>query len=289
MADTNTTTATPYKHTVLNEIFNAAFWDANCGAYVAPVTLEEVEERFNRVIEGLAALYAIPTSGDDAVPRLRTEDVPAGTVQEQLSAFYTTDLEPAFITTLGTPITGKPRIAADQPAVRAAREGILEQLGATKVNSLPAGQPGSLKFSLNVPALERLIGGNSEMEVELRKSIVQEFAKRHLTSVAQEWKATIEAEKQRLFDEVFNNYCVRSSWGSRTLSSDASALVLSEVKNAISALLQNEIQKSVQAAFSALQPQLDGKIEAALHHVITTKVHEKVKQQALGALKEALG
>lgn len=36
---------------------------------------------------------------------------------------------------------------------------------------------------LDVPALERLIGGDSEVEVQLRQGVVEEFAKRHLGAV----------------------------------------------------------------------------------------------------------
>lgn len=43
----------------------------------------------------------------------------------------------------------------------------------------------SIKLQINsVEALERLIGGDSEVEIEIRGNIVQEFAKRHLKSIA---------------------------------------------------------------------------------------------------------
>lgn len=41
----------------------------------------------------------------------------------------------------------------------------------------------AIVIRLDVPALERLIGGDSEVEVELRKGVVAEFARRHLTAV----------------------------------------------------------------------------------------------------------
>lgn len=44
----------------------------------------------------------------------------------------------------------------------------------------------SIVIRLDVPALERLIGGDSEVEVQLRKGVVEEFAKRHLTAVLKE-------------------------------------------------------------------------------------------------------
>jgi hypothetical protein len=41
-----------------------------------------------------------------------------------------------------------------------------------------------MKITLDVKALEALIAGNSEAEVELRNCVVQEFAKRHFKAVA---------------------------------------------------------------------------------------------------------
>lgn len=275
---------TDYKHSALNEIFNAAFWSPDVGAYVAPATLEEIEERFNRVIAGLAALYEIPTSGSDASPRLRADGVPTSAIQEQLRAFYASDLDPAFVATLGTPVT-KPCILEELPAAKDARDGILEQLGAPMAN----GQPGVLKFSLNVPALQRLIGGDSAVEIELRKSIVQEFAKRHLTAVANEWKGEIAEEKQRLFDEVFNTFCTQSSWGSRTLSADARELVSAHVKTAVDYYAKTTVQEAAQAIFAGLMPQLDAKIEAAMNQAIAKAVNEQVKEKALAAITAALG
>jgi len=43
------------------------------------------------------------------------------------------------------------------------------------------------KIQINsLAALERLIGNDTEMEIELRNSIVQEFTKKHLRSIAEE-------------------------------------------------------------------------------------------------------
>lgn len=55
-----------------------------------------------------------------------------------------------------------------------------------------------MRLELNLPALERLIGGDTEIEVALRQQIVQEFARRHLKEVAEKetYEAAIEAAKQ---------------------------------------------------------------------------------------------
>ena len=45
--------------------------------------------------------------------------------------------------------------------------------------------PTTITLSLNRPALERLIGNDTQLEVELRHQVVEEFAKRHLKEVVQ--------------------------------------------------------------------------------------------------------
>lgn len=47
-----------------------------------------------------------------------------------------------------------------------------------------AHQPNVVKMFLSGPALERLIGGDTEMEMHCRQQIVDSFARRHLTSIA---------------------------------------------------------------------------------------------------------
>lgn len=41
-----------------------------------------------------------------------------------------------------------------------------------------------MKMQLDAAALERLLGGQTEIEVELRSAVVQAFAKQHLKAVA---------------------------------------------------------------------------------------------------------
>lgn len=55
-----------------------------------------------------------------------------------------------------------------------------------------------MKLELNGPALERLIGGDTEVELHLRKQIVHNFAKKHLKVVAEQeaYRAALEEAKQ---------------------------------------------------------------------------------------------
>jgi hypothetical protein len=64
-----------------------------------------------------------------------------------------------------------------------------------------------MKLSLNLPALERLIGGDGEIEVELRHQIVKEFTKKYLkgivdSSVFQSYQRELLEELRKAVKEV---------------------------------------------------------------------------------------
>lgn len=67
-----------------------------------------------------------------------------------------------------------------------------------------------MKVELTLPALERLIGGETEIEFEARRQIVENFATHHikafvndktLAALNAKWKAELEGEIKRLMDE----------------------------------------------------------------------------------------
>ncbi len=62
-------------------------------------------------------------------------------------------------------------------------------------------------------ALERLIGGDSQLEIELRNSIVQEFAEKYLKAVAN--SEVIDSKLEKLKNgliEQFNSECEKKNW-----------------------------------------------------------------------------
>ena len=55
---------------------------------------------------------------------------------------------------------------------------------------------GKMRLELNLPALERMLAGDSEIEVHLRHQIVEEFAKKHLIAI----------QKDETFKEMLKLY-----------------------------------------------------------------------------------
>lgn len=68
-----------------------------------------------------------------------------------------------------------------------------------------------LRLTLTTSALERLIGGDTETELDLRQAVVAEFAKRHLGAILkssefqkaiEDYKETIREEAAKVFGEA---------------------------------------------------------------------------------------
>lgn len=61
-----------------------------------------------------------------------------------------------------------------------------------------------MKIALDNSALERLIGGDNEVEVEIRNLVVQEFAKKHLKAVVNDpaFGHFLEAESRQMREAV---------------------------------------------------------------------------------------
>lgn len=137
--------------------------------------------------------------------------------------------------------------------------------------------PTVLKFTMTIPVLERLIGGDSAVEVELRKSIVQEFTKRHLVAVANELKGSIEAERDRLFNQILLDTTVPGGWGQRELSLESKVLVKKCISSQIESLVHEWVEKAVQKEFDLRMPDLSVMVERHIRLVVDNLVRQKLK------------
>ena len=102
----------------------------------------------------------------------------------------------------------------------------------------------------NLEALERLIGGDTETEIEIRNSIVQEFAKRHLKAVAQE-QITM-ALKNTLIQEIKDKFLEEKkdayNWNKTTmLNKETSLLIKNEVNNILESNLRQTIKDFIKS------------------------------------------
>jgi uncharacterized membrane protein YheB (UPF0754 family) len=150
-------------------------------------------------------------------------------------------------------------------------------------------QPVQVFLSLNRPALERLLGGDGELEVTLRNQIVDEFIKQHLAEALN--RKVLSDLRQRMYqvcDEVLKDYWQRgNSWnGAVTLSDSLKQRIQAAAADAIDATVQEALLTKVQERITIWSRDLDSRIRRAvdaqlnekkINELIDTGVRERLE------------
>lgn len=121
-----------------------------------------------------------------------------------------------------------------------------------------------MKIQINsLDALERLIGGDSEVEIEIRNSIVQEFTKKYLKSVAEKVldsevavftkgiKATFQQQAQDAIGEMKNPGFYSQTFTptenfKRVIKEEANKAVSKEITSVIDARITEMVKQGIE-------------------------------------------
>lgn len=162
-----------------------------------------------------------------------------------------------------------------------------------------------IKLVLDASAVERLIGGNSEMEIEIRQCIAAEFAKRHFSTISQnngikaavaEFKAELPAVRKEL--EGLRKACIDAAerivlqeiavdvhLTSYAKSVKLNALVTAAIKDSVAAEIRAEIQKQILDACESFNACLTEHINKLVFEEITTMTKSIARREILKALE----
>lgn len=162
----------------------------------------------------------------------------------------------------------------------------------TKLKNYPNEKDDSMKLFLNLPALERLIGGDSEVEISLRHQIVNEFTKRSLTEIAksQSYQKTLQELRNILDDEVKNTVGITLKNGYRSSHSDQ---LREQIQSIIQKAVDEAIDKSIQTAIKNKMDYYESKtfeqvIENKVGYAFNVKIDQLVKAEVERRMKLAL-
>lgn len=144
-------------------------------------------------------------------------------------------------------------------------------------------RPERVVLQLSRAALERLLGGDSLLEVELRQQIAQNFAKKHL-------RGMIATDLKQQVDSAFNGIVAQEikdqigiigsgSWFPTSYLND-------RIKTTIKAAVDDAIKEYVTSAVIEGQRQLVQKIEEKVNYVLNMTIVDKIKQGVDDKLKE---
>lgn len=153
----------------------------------------------------------------------------------------------------------------------------------------------SFKIQINsLEALERLIGGDTEVEIEIRNNIVQEFTTKHLKGlVNSDLIAKTERSIKEAIRDMFFNEVKTSTWGSsKTVFNEE---ILNELRKELSIKARDEMSVIVSDRINELKSikEVDKRLNEAADY-ITDRLTEKALDERLDRLvqkrlKEKLG
>ena len=159
----------------------------------------------------------------------------------------------------------------------------------------------STKIQINsLEALERLIGGDSELEIEVRNNVVQDFANKHLKGLAVVYNEnhfknltnTVYKEMKDKFQEEFG-LKITTEKSPSYYSSPKQVLVLKdETKAQIKALIERETLGEVaiitNKIVSNLLPSIMKTVEEQVNLVVDRMTKDEVKKQVEKKIKQIL-
>ena len=140
----------------------------------------------------------------------------------------------------------------------------------------------------NLEALERLIGNDSELEINLRNAIVQEFAKKHLKAVAKSEymlraeRAVREELNKMYFDTPRYGKTVFKPEHLTKLREDLEYTASIELGKVVSKIVEeqniySEIQNRLNKAVDRIERELSNDvIKAKLDHLVDLRLKEKL-------------
>lgn len=149
----------------------------------------------------------------------------------------------------------------------------------------------ALKLTLDGDALHRLLGGNTETEIELRNCIVQEFAKKHLKGLANDRTLgeMLKAEFASIKPEIERQIALqvgrkKNSWSSEleltpglvsALNAKVTSVVNTELNKAVSSI-QTTIDSRIKETLNGIDTYIDSRIAKITQAYIDQKVKDRI-------------
>ena len=147
-----------------------------------------------------------------------------------------------------------------------------------------------MKLELNLPALERLIGGDTEIEIGIRQQIVEQFCKHHIKTLMHSelwskfygaWRDELLAEIKKLearFKEDLSGRGVEPGYEPHY-----------ELKKLVENTAGPMLQKFIQEEITKSENYLWSKIMKSLEKLLANEAVQLVRQQIDTLIKTAVG
>lgn len=137
-----------------------------------------------------------------------------------------------------------------------------------------------MKIQLDAKALEAMIGGDTETEIEIRHSIVQAFAKKYLKAIANE---RIIQAAQSTVNEFVRREVASISWSVASLDSRVAATIREAINKQVVEIINDELETvrknltgRIKAAAKSLTDSMDAKIHEQINYATMKEINDRV-------------
>ena len=158
-----------------------------------------------------------------------------------------------------------------------------------------------VKIQINsLEALERLIGGDSELEIDIRRSVVANFTKKYLSDIAKE--ENIQAMAQKIHDDAVGRARdeaakkiltkTKTGWrrGETVLTAEMQKQVDAAVQSAVGAIAAKVVVEKLETYVEEWMKarKLEKWLECAIERIYNSKLCDMVKKKTEKSAKELL-
>ena len=148
----------------------------------------------------------------------------------------------------------------------------------------------STKIQINsLEALERLIGNDNEIEIQVRNTIVQNFAKKHLKAIANETTfqneiATFKQKLQEEFDKKLSEsiasvkrYYHGGGIEKVTIHPEIKTIIDKQVKDKIDGQIAEAVEGGIK--HWELDANIDDRVKKRMDYFVTQHINQEVKKR----------
>ncbi|NOS67367.1 MAG: hypothetical protein HOO67_03305 [Candidatus Peribacteraceae bacterium] len=147
----------------------------------------------------------------------------------------------------------------------------------------------------SVEALERLIGGNTQAEIDIRNSVVQTFATRHLKAVANtdhiaQLAKNLSTAVKTSADDLIQAQVgeVKRNWSGFIESVKLNSKVQAEIDGQVKQQAANLVDAAIAVCTAELRDGLEKRISGAVKMRLDYEIGQEVKKQVSDAFRRAL-
>lgn len=160
-----------------------------------------------------------------------------------------------------------------------------------------------IKIQINsLEALERLIGGNTEAEMDIRNSVVQAFTERHLKSIAnqehvakcfhslnQTVSSLVESARVAVEQQVADKLgTVKRNWDGTISTIKLRPDVIAEIDKQVASKVNQLVTEAALKVVEAITADLPRRVQDAVSLRVQSDITTEVRTQVDAAFKRAL-